>query len=133
MAKFKSLAEVDMFYNMLESSTLTNQGRQGTCVEYRPNTNTSNQYVQSSRTINDCKITIRVHRVALLKKLRSVSVPEGLEASHLCHNKRCIALEHIVAETHAINQSRNSCAYRRQITGDAEFCTDDHEGHEQCI
>ena len=133
MGQFKSVEEVDLFYSMLEANVLTNQGSNSTCSEYRPNADTSNKYVQTSRRINGIKITIRVHRVALLKKIRSVQVPEGLEASHLCHNKRCINLEHIVAETHAVNQSRIECANIRMATGDSMYCTGYHEGNKKCV
>lgn len=111
MAQCKSAEEVDLFYSMLEVNVLTKQGSNSTCSEYRPNGYTSNKYILTSCCINGTKINIRVHGVALLKKIASVKVPEGLDASHLSHKKGCISLDQVVTETHAVNQSQNTCAY----------------------
>ena len=137
MGRFQSVDEVDMFYNMITANTLTDQGPQGTCVEYQAgSTSTStrtNNYVQTSRKINGRTIHSRIHQVALLKKIRLTAIPEGLEASHLCHNKRCMKISHLSAEPHFINMSRNTCAYMRETTGDRGYCTGDHQGYENCI
>ena len=131
MGKFETMDEVDTFYDKIISNKHTNRGPRGTCVEY--GTQSTNEYIQTSRTINGRKIYDRVHRVALLQKIREISLPEGLEASHLCHNKRCMEPKHIVAEPHAVNMSRNTCVYMRAAIGDPNYCSENHQGHERCL
>ena len=134
MCTFESMSEVNAFYDMIMANKLTSQGPHGTCVEYAAAAaHQNNKYIQTSRTINGRKIYSRTHRVALLKKMNITELPEGLEASHLCHNKRCMNVDHIIAEPHDINMSRNTCAYMRNITGDKLYCTDEHQGYGRCI
>jgi homing endonuclease-like protein len=40
---------------------------------------------------------------------RGLSLTSGEDCSHLCHNPRCISLEHIINEQSVINQSRKNC------------------------
>ena len=68
MGKFETFVEVEAFYDMISSNTLTNRGPCGTCTEYAKAKCDTNDYVQTSRTINGRKIHARVHTVALLKK-----------------------------------------------------------------
>ena len=133
MGTFKSVSEVDAFYNMIMSNVLTGQGPHGTCTEYATANKAHNQYVQTSRRINGSKIICRTHRVALLQKLRLYELPATLEASHLCHNKKCMNPDHLIAETHAANKSRDTCIYYRRMNSDPTFCTDDHEGSPRCL
>ena len=124
MGKFESLSEIDVFYDMLMANKLTSQGPHGTCVEYATaHHQYTNKYIQTSRTINSKRINSRTNTVALLKKIKLTELPDGLEASHLCHNKRCMSVDHIVAEPHEINMSRNTCAYMRNLTGDKAYCS----------
>lgn len=133
MGKFETLDEVDIFYDMISANQLTSRGPHGTCIEYTAAAAHQSSYIQTSRTINGKKIHSRIHVVALLKKMRLVELPVGLESSHLCHNKRCMNVDHIFAEPHDINMSRNTCAYIRNLTGDNDYCTDDHQGYGKCI
>lgn len=132
MGTFKSLEEVERFYDMIIANKRTNRGPRGTCVEYGDQYG-DQTYIQTSRSINGRKIHCRVHKAALLKKIRQISVPEGLEASHLCHNKRCMEPNHIVAEPHWINMTRTTCAYMRETIGDPSYCNGNHEGYERCL
>ena len=47
---------------------------------------------------------------------------EVIECSHLCQNKLCVNAEHIVLETHSINQDRIHCKNQG-------FCSKGHEPH----
>ena len=127
--------EVYEFYEMIMANKLTNCGPNGTCIEYKTSSSSSGQdrYIQTSRTINGRKIHARVHRVALLKKIRQVELPDSMEASHLCHNKKCMNIDHLIAEPHDINMSRYTCAYMRTSTGDNSYCTNDHASYENCL
>lgn len=120
-----------MFYDMLMSEKLTNQGHKGTCVVYQGRA--IDQYVQTSRTIDGRKIVARTHKVALLKKIQKTELADGLECSHLCHNKGCMSPDHVVAEPHEVNMSRTTCQYLRNITGKKDHCTGDHQGYPNCL
>ena len=69
------------------------------------------------------KKTQWVHRLAWLVANRSLTVPEGLEVSHRCHNGRCVEPTHLVAEDHSSNISRKDCK--------GKDCTKKHVPH--CI
>ena len=57
----------------------------------------------------------RTHRLAFMVHNKSSNLPrhnsygEPVEVSHLCHNKLCINMEHLVLESHRENTSRNYC------------------------
>jgi hypothetical protein len=42
---------------------------------------------------------------------------KGEEASHLCHNRRCCKLEHVVFESGPVNKSRLCCALFGALLG----------------
>jgi hypothetical protein len=44
-----------------------------------------------------------------LKCEKQLLVQRGSHASHLCHNKRCINVDHIIVETQKKNMARNGC------------------------
>ncbi len=45
-----------------------------------------------------------------LYEFKNGRIPEGLEISHVCHNRACIRLhpEHVIAESHAANMRRSA-------------------------
>lgn len=52
-----------------------------------------------------------------------VAIREGrLEISHLCKQKSCMTPDHMVAESCAVNKSRNGCIAVIQINGDLHAC-----------
>ena len=53
--------------------------------------------------------TKTAHRVALLVKYRNFDVPSYMHASHLCDNKWCINVDHLVFERSCINNARKYC------------------------
>ena len=68
-------------------------------------------HVKNPLTNRDTKISIG--RAALIKKKETFFVgqdeEEEIEASHLCHNKHCVLVDHISGEPHRINNSRKAC------------------------
>lgn len=136
MADFQSLHEVNVFYDMIASDAHT----LGSCVIYGgsgtsivSHKNTQETYIRVKKHIGPSRyIRAYVHQVALLKKLGCVKLQEGHETSHLCHNKRCMNMDHLASEPHSINMSRVACANERLSRGVADFCFG-HEGYSQCI
>ena len=53
---------------------------------------------------------------------------EGLQVSHLCHNKGCVNIHHLKAESQSANQSRNECnSLRRSQRRKLGECIGVHE------
>lgn len=54
---------------------------------------------------------VNLHRFIyiLYHKIQSFDDLGSGEVSHLCHNKACINIKHLVLESHANNQSRITC------------------------
>ena len=50
---------------------------------------------------------------------------DNCECSHLCHNKQCILINHMVMEPHKINVARQECNRKKQCLG--------HDGYPKCI
>ena len=126
---FNTMEEVNIFYNMIEHELHT----KGSCIVYGSNSSDRNRYIQVKKQIRPSRyIRAYVHQVALLKKMNMVRIPEGLESSHLCHNKSCVNPEHLAAEPHNINMARVACVHERTARALPSFCFG-HEGYPQCI
>ena len=54
------------------------------------------------------RTVIHVHRLAYIISHRLVKFPDG-DVSHLCHNTKCMNVDHMVLEDHITNNSRLSC------------------------
>lgn len=129
MAKFHSIHEVNIFYEMIESDIHT----LGSCMLYGSSSNKQQKYIRvKKRTGPSRYIRAYMHQVALLKKLGCVRLPEGHETSHLYHNKQCINMDHLASEPHYVNMFRVACASERLSKGIPHFCFG-HEGYSQCI
>lgn len=57
------------------------------------------------------------HRVALMVQLRDLDVPASEQASHLCNNKLCINVQHLVFEGSSCNNLRKTCFSRSRCNG----------------
>ena len=114
MTKFITIQEVEETYDWL----ILNAEEDGDCLRYGRDP-TKYASVRKRMEKRDPKVVVReyAHRIALLKKLNSISIPIGLEASHLCHMKACIKPDHMSAEPHEINMSRNRCYNESQRLG----------------
>ena len=62
-----------------------------------------------------------VHRLALMVKLRSMTIPKELDASHLCHNSLCVNADHLSLEPHSINNNRQCCKGYGHCIGHGDF------------
>ena len=58
-----------------------------------------------------------VQRVVTMLHRGTLDLPRELDASHLCHNKTCIVLEHISMEPRKINSQRRRCVMEGQCLG----------------
>ena len=74
------------------------------------------------------KTSTSAHRAALLLhlfkegKVATLQVDKTLECSHLCHNKMCINVKHLVLENKNENLSRKVCLRRKACQGHAPAC-----------
>lgn len=76
-----------------------------------------NQYpVVSFRTERNKSSKLQLHQTALLDRNDPKDF-RNLQASHLCHNKKCIRKEHLVAEKGSVNQHRNYCPCYMFVNG----------------
>jgi hypothetical protein len=62
-----------------------------------------------------------VHRPALMIKLRSLSIPKELDASHLCHNILCVNVDHLILLPHSVNNNRQCCKSYGNCIGHGDF------------
>ncbi len=58
--------------------------------------------------------TFGVHRLAYLAHNRIVNLPPDQEISHLCHQPRCVSINHLVAEPQDVNKQRAMCLDRKK-------------------
>jgi hypothetical protein len=57
------------------------------------------------------------HRVALMLRCRNFDVPASRQASHLCNNKLCLNVEHLVFEGNSNNNLRKTCFSQSRCCG----------------
>jgi len=92
MAKFATVQEVEYAYEHIAA----NSQRHGDCLIY----GSADKYHNTKITHFGPGQHIRIyaHRLALLRKMKTIVIPAHLQASHLCHQKACINVDHIEAE-----------------------------------
>ena len=85
-------------------------------------------YGSTRFTLRGEEFKFRRHLLALSLKLIENGTydtwGDGLEASHLCHKKRCFNPDHLTLEDHTMNKSRDQCLTQGQCVGhgDAPDC-----------
>ena len=117
-----SISDVDWIYSTLELGICNSTFKLNDCVIYcrvRPYT------VCRQTTPGGRRLAINAHRVALMKKVRTVDVPSCIQASHLCHRPGCINLDHINPEDQGTNEARKLCYENKICSG--------HGDHPACI
>ena len=93
MAYYHSMHEVYIFYQMIESDIHTFVS----CRVYGSSSNKQQKYIRVKKCIGPSQyIRAYVYQVALLNKLGCLKLPEGHETPHLCHNKQCINMDHLI-------------------------------------
>ena len=105
---FISLSEVKEWLGKAAPESLTKRGK--VCVFLGD----PDLYSRTSIKLRLRGVEVKesVHRVVLLWKLKALQFPEGCEASHLCGKKGCVNRDHLVAESHDNNVSRQTCHKR---------------------
>lgn len=61
--------------------------------------------------------TRSVHRIALMLDIGNLDVPPAQQASHLCNNKLCVNIHHLVFEDNFTNNNRKTCFFNQKCTG----------------
>lgn len=69
-----------------------------------------------SKTIHGRRYRAYAHRIVIFHHSGVTSLPSGSEVSHLCHNKRCINIDHLSVEPHAVNNTRIHCYNERHCS-----------------
>lgn len=126
MAKFETIQEIQYSYDHIAANSLKN----GDCVVYGSAGSYHNikiRHFGPGRTIR-----IYAHRLALLKKINTLEIPKNMQASHLCHEKACINIDHIEAEPQHINMARIPCMNERAARMDPHFWFG-HQGYRNCV
>ena len=77
------------------------------------------------RTECGTDIVVNAHRLVLYIKMGSVNIPDEIQSSHLCHNKACINIDHIMPENKFLNRARRTCNQEGSCMG--------HAGAPPCI
>ena len=55
------------------------------------------------------------HRVSLCCHLKDINfMTRKLQVSHLCHNKKCVFVKHLVSESQSDNRKRSKCAKKKK-------------------
>ena len=94
------------------------QSPNGKCIECR-GTNQSG-YVRIEMTVNKHRHRLGAHQIVLMHFLRVTCLP-GREynntVSHLCHNKKCVNVKHLMLERQGVNNTRIACNRARHCYG----------------
>jgi len=69
------------------------------------------QFGRGSRNRDQPKLVVgkKVYCHVVAAMVRTREKPDGREASHLCHNPRCVRPSHMTFENGALNKSRSCC------------------------
>lgn len=127
MGGFKSIDEVEFTYDcLIHSGTLIYVGD---CIQYGHD---PAKYNSIRKRVDSGVVREYAHRIALMKKMKTVNIPSDLEASHLCHMKACINPEHIIAEPHNINMTRLACFNESQRLNKT-YCFGNHGDYPACL
>lgn len=60
---------------------------------------------------------VTAHRLIVMIVLKNYNLESHLDASHLCHNSKCVNIDHITLEAHFENNYRKACASRGKCFG----------------
>ncbi|KAH3835674.1 hypothetical protein DPMN_109033 [Dreissena polymorpha] len=83
-------------------------------------------YAVLRATVAGKRIHFLAHRLAFfLHFLGTMMLIDTMNVSHICHNKKCIKVEHLSYEPQSVNNSRKKCLATRECTG--------HHGYPKCI
>lgn len=63
------------------------------------------------------RIKLRTHRLNFFLSHHPTTLSSNRHVSHLCHNKKCISINHLSYEPQAINIKRNMCKLNGECSG----------------
>ena len=127
-----TLRDADCVDKLKQELSYARLGSNKVCKVYDiPHSGDTNKYqtiyVRNPETNRGTKVSLG--RAALIVKKGTFFINKDehdkCEASHLCHNKNCVLLNHIHAEPHHINCSRKLCVH-------SGFCLG-HGVHPDCL
>ena len=75
------------------------------CLLYGFKNSNRNRYP----TVQTSNGSVDAHRVVYYGHHTSQIPNSAIQISHRCHNKRCVRIDHLVAECQSNNQLRNAC------------------------
>lgn len=73
------------------------------------------------------KKTLYSHRFMLMLYLKVENLPKHVQVSHICHNNRCVNIDHLSLEPEHVNKDRQIC--RGLIPKRCKH----HSPHKDCI
>lgn len=80
------------------------------CLEWAGGTSGNGYpYMKIDVDGNGVKQVIGVHRVVMMCHLSKTEFSDGLQVSHMCHNRRCVNINHLSLEPDFVNAGRNRC------------------------
>ncbi len=100
--------DIDSVWERLHKKSELNVGVGLECREWLGGVNKDGYGVLKVK-INDQYKVVSAHRLAYWVFIGHCDTV-GYDASHLCHNKKCIRIDHISMEPTHINQSRKHCS-----------------------
>ena len=71
-------------------------------------------HVKSSCTVGKAQYSVNF-------RLSPYDFPQGFHVSHLCHNKKCIKIQHLSLEPAGINLSRKACVSGGRCLGHGDY------------
>ena len=88
----------------------------GECVLWTGYCNKKGYGMARIKDSDDKWMTLTAHRLCILLQRKSFNLG-NLDASHICHNSKCVNHKHIVLEPHHINNNRITCVARGECFG----------------
>lgn len=104
---------MNLFYEKCATKLKENSKTCGDCIKWTGYFSRNNygqfRYRDPRDPVSKGHRTKTAHRVALLLKYRNFDVQSYWHASHLCDNKWCINVDHLVFERSSTNNERKYC------------------------
>ena len=91
--------------------------RNGQCWMYGYWEEEGGDYKRISYKKNGKRTSVTVQRAAIMVREGTTELGDGMEASHLCHNKHCVRPDHLALETNSLNQKRKQCLKSGKCVG----------------
>ena len=101
---------MDFRFYQSKISQNTVPGASKGCLEWAGGTSGNGYpYMKIDVDGNGVKQVIGVHRVVVMCHQSKTEFSDGLQVSHMCHNRRCVNINHLSLEPDFVNAGRNRC------------------------